>query len=162
MTATRYIPGRLWGKRQVGQFATRVEGHQRAIKVWICVACQGWNEPAKGKPAGCQFCACPQLLKCDSKGEAQRFVWLWGEQQRGRITGLIHHPRFDLFAPGPTGTGLKRICIYEGDSEYVITDSNERIVEDFKPQDPAAQDPLFKVKRKWVEHQYGLRISIVS
>ena len=173
MMASRFIPGRGWsgnsphrGGRQT--FGTRVEGHQMSRKVWICNHCRAWNDPVEGKkPEACIGCGGPAkaFSHCDSSLEAQRFVRLWMLQNHGEIRGLRHHPRFDLVVPDPTGA-LESIGVYVADFEYkrLLEHRSEWvwIVEDTKPENEDAQDPLFKWKRKHFERQYGTAIRIVS
>lgn len=168
MSGQRYIPGRRWargpGQAGRGGFQTRVEGHQRSRKVWICLACRAWLEPEqtggpKGKPAACHQCGGSSYLFFDSAIEGQRFARLWFMQDTGEITGLKHHPRFELHTVNP-GDQVVRVGVYEADSEYWR--DGQHIVEDVKPRDEAAQDPLFKWKRRHFEAEYGLTIYIVS
>lgn len=157
----RFIPARHWSRQQVGQFATRQEGQQRAVKVWVCQSCRGWNEQqGRAKPACCAFCGYASFFRCDSKVEAQRFLWLWSEQDKGKISGLVHHPRYDLYGFDMQGRP-QRVRTYEADFEY-----HDRygvvVTEDVKPSDPRAQTPEFKIKRDWFELQYGRRLMIVN
>ena len=162
MTATHWVHNRGGTHRRAAQqFAHRSEGYQRKRRVWVCVNCRAWHD---AKPAGCigTGCLSGSFLHFDSTVEAQRFVQLWMLQDHGEIQRgtLRHHPRYPLCVPGPSGAPIE-VCRYEADSTYV-TQAGLRVVEDVKPRDPKAQDPVFKLKRRLFEAQYGVEITIVS
>jgi len=160
------------GRSGAGAFGTRLEGANLAHKVWLCRACyawhwaerDGWDAPRK-KPPACRECGERQFLHFDSRGEAQRFVHLMRDQRHGLVRKLRHHPRFPLHVPDPSGTPRK-FAVYEADSYYQRLDEASGewldVVEDFKPADPKAQDPQFKLKRRAFELQHGIAITIVS
>lgn len=163
MSAQHWTHGRgRGGARQAGPFATRNAGFALKNRAWICIACRAWHDV---KPKGCinPNCTSGKFLHFDSKVEAQRFAQLWMLQDHGRIAAgtLVHHPRYDLCAPDPRGGAPLAVAYYEADSTYV-RDTGARVVEDVKPRADLAQDPVFKIKRRWFEAQYGLAITIVS
>lgn len=155
-----FIPGRGWSRNGGGAFRTRVEGHQRSRKIWVCTHCRGWNESTTGKPDECISCKGPNkfFAKCDSAVEAERLASLWFQQDQGLISNLRHHPRYDLVVPNGEGE-LLIVAVYEADFSYERNE--ELMVEDVKPRSPDAQDPVFKLKRKMFEHQFGITIRIV-
>jgi hypothetical protein len=139
-----------------GTFRSRTGGFQQAQHVWICQGCRAW---AKGqRPAECVHCNCPDLWHCDSAGEAKRFMQLLFRQDIGDIIDLEHHPRFPILVEGPAGP--KPILTYEADASY--QHAGKLVVEDVKPSDPRAQDPIFRLKRKLFEHQYATQITLVA
>lgn len=166
-TAQRFMPGRAWKGPAAGQrFAHRSDGYRTSRKVWVCLSCRAWLEPRpradgsrSGKPASCSGCGGKDYLYFDSAIEARRFVRLWTMQDAHEIRGLRHHPRFDLYTVDP-GDMLVKVGVYEADSEYWA--GEEHIVEDVKPASEAAQDPVFRWKRRHFEAQFGIRIRIVS
>ncbi len=147
-----------------GRFNTRIQGHALKKSVWVCKACRAWHraaeQTAKGRPAGCKQCQGKDFFFFDSGGEAQRFMALWFALDGGRIEALEHHPRFPLLVVDARTGKPVQIGYYEADSKYV--ENGLVVVEDFKPKDPRAQDPVFKLKRRIIEATHGFTISVVS
>lgn len=165
---THFIPARRWSGKPGGRggFTSRLGGANLARRVWICPACRRWHDPVddpggkKSRPPACAGCGERALLYFDSRGEALRFVQLWMMQDAGDITGLRHHPRFDLLAYGEGGVPVP-VAQYEADAAYIDRHGIE-VIEDYKPRSPEAQDPVFRLKRRHFEAQYGIRVRIVS
>ena len=95
-----------------------------------------------------------------SKAEARRYQELKLLEKAGEIEGLELQPRFALMVPSTTGNALKaatdglvRIGEYRGDFMY-LDYRRGRIVEDVK----GYATPLYRWKKRHVEHQYGITI----
>lgn len=159
MTATRVFSQRQWGKGPGAGFNTRQEGYGRSRRIWVCLQCRIRHEHAKPTECRAPDCLSGSFFMFDSAGECQRFMSLWFQQDHGLITSLRHHPRYDLHTVTAGGVPLK-VAYYEADSVYIR--DGLTVVEDFKPGDPKALDPVFKLKRRIFEAQYGLTIRIVS
>lgn len=87
-------------------------------------------------------------IRFPSKVEARRYGELRLLEKANEINGLKVHPRYDLLAIG----GVK-VCVYEGDFEYQIPGKG-LVTEDVK----GARTPLYKLKRRWFEAQFGRSI----
>ena len=77
-------------------------------------------------------------MKFDSKAELARWVDLEFLLKVGAITDLVHHPRFKLSV-----NGIK-ICTYEADSQYQLTQGNDLVIEDVK----GVKTAVYKLKAK--------------
>ena len=167
VTATRYIPRD--GPRRFGSqpFRSRVDGHQRSKRCWICQPCNRWYEIAPAKSKGARRCECGTVvLHFGSEKEGQRWQQLRILLGHGRIATLKHHPRIDLVAPGPGGQHAV-IGQYEADSSYL--EAGEQIWEDVKPKLPKgdrkdirAIDPLADWKMRHFTAQTGIQIRIIN
>lgn len=93
----------------------------------------------------------------DSRREARRYAQLRLLELAGEITGLELQPEFVLYALALDHDGLIRDLVrvgsYIGDFRYRDA-SGQMIVEDAK----GVRTPLYRLKRKIVEAQYGIRI----
>lgn len=159
--AQHFIPERRWRSRsKVGQFATRQEAHQRSKRTYLCQSCLGWNDATK-KPPRCRWCGYASFYRCDSTKEAQHFIKLVERQQYHEISDLEHHPRFPILLCDNRGKNWKQLAYYEADVKY-IRDGN-LIVEDVKATTNAKyHDPVFKLKKRLVEHFYGVEIAVIA
>lgn len=174
---TLHFSDRQWGGasprggRGGARYGHRTDGYRQAQKAWICTDCRAFHQekrltcampvPVAGKEDA--PCPCGDFFYCDSKGEALHFLARWRLQDYGEIRAgtLEHHPRYPLFVPGPDGKPV-RFAIYEADLTFVWDATGQRVVEDFKPGRKDALDPVFKLKKRAFEAQYGLEIDIVS
>ncbi len=84
-----------------------------------------------------------------SKKEAQRYVFLKGEEAAGRIRGLERQPRYKLMVYG------EDVGTYVGDFRYII-DGKGLFVEDVK----GVITPVYETKKKLMKAIY--RIDIVE
>jgi hypothetical protein len=89
-----------------------------------------------------------------SMREANRYAALKLEQQAGAISGLALQPQFSLCVTAPTGVSVT-IGRYIADFRYVR--NGAEIIEDAK----GMRTPVYELKKKHVEVQYGIRISEV-
>lgn len=149
-------PPVLFLRKMPGKFATRIEGYGQSHKIWTCRACRAWHE--KKRPKRCEQCGHAEFLHYDSAGEARWFVGLMRELDNGLIADLSHHPRYPIHIDGPAG--VIKVFEYVADAEYVRDD--ELVTGDFKPKAAQGLDPVFKLKRKCFEAQYGRLITVVT
>jgi len=143
-------------RNRPGGFKTRIEGYSQSHKIWTCRACRAWHE--KKKPKLCERCDHGHFLHYDSAGEARWFVGLMRELDHGDIADLSHHPRYPIHIEGPGG--IVKVFEYVADGEYVR--AGELVTADFKPKAAMGLDPVFKLKRKCFEVQYGRLITVVT
>lgn len=86
----------------------------------------------------------------DSKKEMRRYAYLKRLEELGDIANLELQPRFDIIMNGT------KVAYYKSDFRYVK--DGETIIEDVKS--PAtAKNPTYRLKKKLVEAQYGIKIS---
>lgn len=137
-------------------FANRVGGYQLSKKVWTCLACRAWHDPPK--PKRCQVCDHAAFLYYDSAGEARYFIGLMRAQDAGQLTDLQHHPRYSLHCFGVDG--IIEVMGYTADAEFV--DRGELVTADYKPKSAEGLDPVFKLKQRWFQAEYGRNIRVVT
>ncbi len=140
------------------RFGTRLAGYAKSCKVWTCLKCRAWHETKK--PLRCTLCQHHEFLHYDSAGEARWFVGLMRQQDEDELVDLEHHPRFPIYVTGPGG--LHHVCDYVADASFVRSADLEAIVADFKPRAAEGLDPVFKLKQKLFEAQYGMKITIYT
>lgn len=87
-----------------------------------------------------------------SKREAARYQELKLLEQSGVIRDLVLQPPFDLIVNGVT------VGKYVGDFAYWDNEHNQRTIEDVK----GVRTPVYKLKKRMVEAQYGMTITEVS
>lgn len=92
----------------------------------------------------------PKTRVFDSRKEFVRFLFLYGEQLRGRISGLRRQVGFKLH--GPNGT---RICRYVADFVYIL--AGRRVVEDVKSP-MTRRLRVYQIKRAWMLDEHGITI----
>jgi len=99
----------------------------------------------------------------DSKREKDRYVELRLLQKAGEITYLVVHPRFALRC-GEVDVKIRssgypngRKVAYFADFSYYDHRREQRIVEDVKGFDT----PVSRLKRAFIEAQYGVLVEIV-
>ena len=95
----------------------------------------------------------------DSKAEARRYNLLKLLERTGQITGLVLQPKF-IIQPAFTRCDGKRIrgVKYLADFAYYDELEGRHIIEDVKGVETA----VFKLKRKLVEYQHEIVITIVK
>lgn len=84
-----------------------------------------------------------------SKREAKRYQELKMLERVGVISALKLQPRFPIAVNG------ERICVYVADFEYA--EKGKRKIEDAK----GVKTPVYRLKKKLVEAQYGIEIEEV-
>lgn len=99
-----------------------------------------------------------------SKREAARYQELKLLERAGKIEDLELQPEFAIHVPIMTGTvkgAVKSVpvrsvpvAVYRADFAYVDWYSGGRVVEDVK----GVRTPVYRLKKKLVEAQYGVRI----
>lgn len=150
------MPATVFLRNKHKRFATRVGGYARSHKIWTCRRCRAWHEHAK--PKRCERCGHPEFLFYDSGGEARWFVGLMRELDNGSIAELVHHPRYPIHVAG--SQGIVQVFDYVADAEYLR--AGELITGDFKPKSLEGLDPVFLLKRKCFEAEYGRSITITT
>lgn len=91
----------------------------------------------------------PKTKVADSKKEFRRLGVLVGLVQSGRIHSLRQKRTFWLHVNGV------RMCRYIADFVYIV--GGRLVVEDVK-SDMTRSLPMYKLKKKWLRIEYGLRI----
>lgn len=103
-------------------------------------------------------------LRFDSQREAARYQELCLMEQASLIDELEVHPAFPLMVPDLTQDGEPRVFytvgVYYADFRYRNLRTGELVVEDVKS--PPTKTPLYRLKKKWVEHQYQITITEVE
>ena len=78
------------------------------------------------------------------------------------IKNLKLQPRFPLHSYCQADQSAVHVFDYVADFEYIFSQNGQRIIEDVKPKRIEAQDPVFKLKRKLFEAEYGLTLTIIN
>lgn len=86
----------------------------------------------------------------DSKAEARRWSELLLLERGGVITELVRQPQFAFFI------GEKLIFRYIADFKYF--EGEREVIEDVK----GVQTPVFRLKRKLIEAQFGIKITVTG
>ena len=89
-------------------------------------------------------------IRFDSQAEARRYIELKSLATAGRIQKLERQEKFDLTV------NQKKIGQYRADFSYEI--DGQKIVEDVK----GMKTPVYRLKKKHVEAQYGIKINEVT
>ncbi len=147
----------LFLRKKAGRFMNRTAGYQLSKKVWTCRACRAWHDAPK--PSRCQVCNHPEFLFFDSAGEARYFVGLLRSLDQQIVTELLHHPHYPINIFGVDG--VVEVFHYVADFEY-LDHAAQVVTGDFKPKSADGLDPVFKLKRKCFEAQYGRAILVVT
>lgn len=90
-------------------------------------------------------------IKFRSKAEARRYSELKLMEKAGEIHDLELQPAFPLVAHG------KKLATYVADFRYWTRDRTAQIVEDVK----GMLTPMYRLKKKWAQLQYGITITEV-
>ena len=91
-----------------------------------------------------------------SKREARRYSELLLMEKAGEIEAIELQPAYRLFTPTPDGS-LISTAKYVADFRYRDIPSGETVVEDVK----GVRTQVYKLKKRWVEAQYGITITEV-
>jgi hypothetical protein len=91
-----------------------------------------------------------QGKRFDSKAEGARYVHLRLLERGGYIRDLECQPKFEIHAADAART---KVATYRGDFAYLERDGT-RTIEDVK----GMATPLWKMKRKLVEAEYGITV----
>ncbi len=98
-------------------------------------------------------------IRFHSKAEARRYAELKLLVKAGEVKDLELQPRFPLYSPTRhkthSGGTFVTICTYVADFRYRQGPSGVLVVEDVK----GVKTPLYRLKKKWFEAQYGLTIT---
>jgi hypothetical protein len=95
----------------------------------------------------------------DSMAEARRYELLKMLERSGQITDLVLQPEFVILHPYTRCDGKRiRGIKYKADFSYYDTFEKKRVIEDVKGMETA----VFKLKRKLVEYQHDIIITIVK
>jgi hypothetical protein len=96
-------------------------------------------------------------IRFHSKAEARRYSELKLLEKAGEVKELELQPKFQLYAPQRSGPPEK-VSTYIADFRYRRGPKGILVIEDVK----GMRTPLYRLKKKWVEVQYGLKITEVS
>jgi len=141
------------------RFSTRIDGHSRRVRVWLCARCTAWHD-APNRPTGCAQCAHTEFIYCASRKEAKRAVQLLFEERHGVISGLEFQKTFPIFVVDiKTRRIVNPKVSYRPDSTYHR--DGELVVEDVKGTSAEGDDPVFTLKRKLFEACYGTPVTVV-
>lgn len=88
----------------------------------------------------------------DSKAEADRYLELLCREQVGDIRDLELQPRYDF------KLNNKLMFFYKGDFRYYDNCTGKTVIEDVKGVETA----VFRLKKKIIEAEYGIKIEIVK
>ena len=130
----------------MNRFRSKLQGMQTRKSIYTCLTClSDYREKTKQ-------CACGSrdLHYFPSTAEMQRFKTLRLEEHYGQIDGLNLQPAFPIRINGVL------ITTYKADFEYAR--NGQRVVEDVK----GLETDVFKLKKKLVEAEYGIRLTIVK
>lgn len=115
-----------------------------AIATHVCAGCFVW-----GDGVTCIACKGAEFIRFDSKAEAKRFATLCLMQKAGAIRNLVRQQVYPVSIKGI------HICNYVAD--FVYHRGGTVVTEDVK----GAVTAEFKLKRKLVEAQYGVKIEVI-
>ena len=87
-------------------------------------------------------------IRFASKKEAQRYSELKLLEKAGAICRLELQPSFDV------KLNNRHICVYRADFTYWDESKGDLVIEDVK----GVRTPVYKLKKKLVEAQYGIKI----
>lgn len=97
-------------------------------------------------------------IRFASKAEARRYQELKMLEKAGEIKGLELQPKFPLMVP-ECGSGFDvRIGHYIADFRYRKGPKGVLVIEDVK----GMKTPVYRLKKKMVEAQYGISITEVA
>jgi hypothetical protein len=131
------------------KFKNRFEAYNTAKRYHFCVDCK---HSQTLNYVTCPACGSKNREYFKSEKERNRAATLLFLQERGKISCLRLHPRFDL------KVNSKTIGVYEADFDY--KDKQGRyIVEDVKP-DNGWIDPLAKWKIDHFQAQYCVTVNL--
>lgn len=89
--------------------------------------------------------------KFDSKAEGKHYLLLLSYQRAGRITDLKLQPVFPYY-----GKSKKPLFKYIADFSYLF--EGKTVIEDVK----GVRTPVFNLKKKLIEDQYGIEIQLIK
>lgn len=137
----------------------------KARPLYVCLDCLIWYETKDQ----CNACGSLRLQRFASRAEAKRYGELRLLQEVGQVAGLKLQPRFGLHViaryGGPARGQQIKIGTYVADFSYrEITkhggmSASKPMVEDVKGK---ADTHMSAWKRKHVEAEYGIKITIIS
>jgi hypothetical protein len=95
-----------------------------------------------------------------SKAEARRFGELKLLEKAGKIAHLTTQPKFPLYVWDCETKHDVQIGHYIADFQYWDMDAEKIVIEDVKS--PATSTPVYRLKKKIVEHRLGITITEVT
>jgi dsDNA-binding SOS-regulon protein len=96
-------------------------------------------------------------VKFSSKAEARRYQELRLLEKAGEVKELELQPKFPLHAPQRGSSQHEKVSTYIADFRYRRGPKGVLVIEDVK----GMRTPLYRLKKKWMEVQYGLKITEV-
>ena len=133
------------------RFRSRIDGFNRAKRVWVCNQCQA--PFTVEKPSSCTCCgARGDFTYLASKAEFKRYQELRALEAMGEIELISCHPRYPIDIKG------YKIRV-ELDFAYKTKDG-ELVVEDVK--NAGSNTQLSRLKRALVEERYGIKVTLVD
>lgn len=160
--------------RLAGRASRHALQNMRAT-VWQCLRCGTRHvKPTKAaapsgsrpgvvqvdkRPNACQHCASPEIVKFDSRVEADYAAHLRMLQRVKVISGLAFHPVLSADVPPAAPAGVPCVVKYTADGTYLARDGT-RVYYDVKAKGaPLEKD--FSLRRRIVQAAHGLKIEIV-
>jgi hypothetical protein len=107
-----------------------------------------------------KYGAQPQIvdgIRFASKREARRYFELKMLERAGEIKELSLQPKFPLYVASPHRTERIKVCDYIADFRYRKGPTGLLVIEDAK----GMKTPVYRLKKKMFEAQYGLQITEV-
>jgi hypothetical protein len=96
-------------------------------------------------------------IRFHSKAEARRYLELKLLEKAGEVKELELQPKFPLYAPSKSWGKHELVAIYVADFRYRKGPRGLLVIEDVK----GMKTPVYRLKKKWFEAQYGLSITEV-
>ena len=138
-----------------GKITSKRHGQNMRKHSWICLQCQ---TKSRVKVKICSVCESKEIQYFPSDGEAKRYLQLKLFERAGKITNLKIQPEYQI-----TLINGEKPFKYRADFRYIDTGTGKEVVEDVKgTTDERYFDDVFKLKRKAVEMQYGIKIVVVK
>ena len=132
-----------------GKFTSKTDGMNRRKAAHLCLACRH-SQPETFK--ACPKCGKKERVYFPSKAEFHRAAELLFLQDRGVISRLHFHPKFQLIVNDVY------ICTYVADAAYER--DGELVTEDTKPRSFVDKSAAFKIKL--FEAGWGRKLTIVN
>jgi len=138
---------------------SRLDGYNRATRSWACKECHTVTSIQR---QACGYCGHREFHYFGSGREAKRYGELLFLVAARAARDLTVHPRFPLSVPMHDSHLIAEIGSYEADFSYVEAGTEQFVVEDCKPRDPKAMDPLARWKIRHFESEYGIKVRLVQ
>ncbi len=94
-------------------------------------------------------------IRFHSKAEARRYSELKLLEKAGEVKELELQPEFPLYAPSKSWGKHELVCTYVADFRYRQGPRGVLVIEDVK----GMKTPVYRLKKKWFQAQYGIEIT---